>query len=266
MNFNFSRQPEYNLNSSLIHEVIDLYGIKCKFLITEKVNFDKNVFGDFSHMKTDKNKIFDISVLPETSENFDALSYNFSELGFVNSDTTMVFVSAKVLDPIIDMKDIISNLIVLPSNKIMEVTNVEYMVPGINNLFTNIDSKSVYKLTLVPYDFKIIDEVQDKHTINDLVVKDNDAEIIGQVKTSLYETYETKSIPSAPYDELEEKEKENYKALNDYISKLVNTKIKQDLEAEVIPSVDVAVEQEKIDIKEKRPIYDNSEPDIFNGY
>ena len=41
MNFNFSQHPEYILHKSLTKEVIDLYGIKIKFLITEKINEDK---------------------------------------------------------------------------------------------------------------------------------------------------------------------------------------------------------------------------------
>ena len=91
MNLNFSNQPEYDLYKSLIKEVIDTYGIKIKFLKTEKINID-NVLGDFSHMKTDKDKIFEMFALPENSESFDNTNYGFDSFGFLDFDNINLFV------------------------------------------------------------------------------------------------------------------------------------------------------------------------------
>lgn len=64
MNFNLSNTPEYSLNAGMIDELINLYGLFVKFLVVEKINRDLEVFGDYSHIKTDNNKAFDIYALP----------------------------------------------------------------------------------------------------------------------------------------------------------------------------------------------------------
>lgn len=69
MNFNYSKHPEYQLHTSLIEEAIKLYGILVKFLVTEKINKDDSVFGDYSHLKSDNSKIYDIYMLPDNTEN-----------------------------------------------------------------------------------------------------------------------------------------------------------------------------------------------------
>ena len=51
MNFNFSQKPDYQLNTSLTEEMINLYGVLTKFLVIEQINKDDAVFGDYSHMK-----------------------------------------------------------------------------------------------------------------------------------------------------------------------------------------------------------------------
>ena len=37
MNFNFSQQPEYNLNDNLTEELIRLYGTPVKFVFMDKI-------------------------------------------------------------------------------------------------------------------------------------------------------------------------------------------------------------------------------------
>ena len=51
------------------------------------------------------------------------------------------------------------NLVVLPNNRIMEIVNFEFEVPGVSNLFTNNDTKNVYKATLKTYDVKLVSEL-----------------------------------------------------------------------------------------------------------
>ena len=57
MNFNFTHSNEYSLNNSLICECIKLYGIEAKLLKTEKINLDKEVFGDWSSIKTNSSDV-----------------------------------------------------------------------------------------------------------------------------------------------------------------------------------------------------------------
>jgi len=89
MGFNFNSQPEYQLNTSLAEEMINLYGVETKFIIAERINKDDNVFGDYSHLKTDSDKIFQINMLPENSEDWDQGAYDMSAFGLVNTESVV---------------------------------------------------------------------------------------------------------------------------------------------------------------------------------
>ena len=45
-NYNFNDAPDYDLNASLIDEVINLYGVLVKFLKVQHINTDDIVFKD----------------------------------------------------------------------------------------------------------------------------------------------------------------------------------------------------------------------------
>jgi hypothetical protein len=201
MNLNISKKSDYKLQHNLTNELINLYGINCKFLITEKINKDDLVFGDYSHLKTDSSKIFDVMGLPETSETWDDMDINFSEFGLINKENIRLFFSRKTIDSIFNEFDsgrgfehVIGNLIVLPNNKIMEITHIEFEVPGISNLFTQNDVKNVYKLSLTTYSNKLVNEVQksdisvdgtDYSTLenyfDELMVREDDVDIEAEV-------------------------------------------------------------------------------------
>ena len=163
MNFNYNDKPEYNLASNMTDEVIKLYGVPVKFLVTEKVNKD-DLFGDFSHLKTDSKNIFEIYGLPETSDMWDNMGGNFTEYGLMNIETTNLFVHINSLEFIdFDAKgfdSILGNLIITPSNRILEITDFQFEVPGLNNLFMYKNDKNVFKLSLRTYQHKIINEVK----------------------------------------------------------------------------------------------------------
>jgi len=180
--------------SSQTAELINLYGIKCKLLLTEKINYDKSCFGDYQSIKTNKEDTFLIPMLPENSDTYDDIGINFSEFGMLNVESINMFVSRKVIDKVFEekfdeegvedeeyvvdsfspIKRLQSNLVILPSNRVMEITNVEFMVPGINNLFTEQDTKNVYKLTMKTYDVKLTDDLES--------INDEDTETIGSYK------------------------------------------------------------------------------------
>lgn len=226
MNFNFSAEPEYALNTSLIEEAINLYGILVKFLVTEKINEDPNVFGDYSHMKSDSNRIYDIYMLPENTEEWDQQDYGFNQFGLQNFENIVLFAAKSDLDPVINLDHVSGNLIVLPNNKIMEISSVSWEVPGINNLFTNKDQKSVLKLSCKPYDFKLIQELD---TID--IDYENDA--------------------AAPYE-----------TLDTYFQELIDDATGQDQEAEVVPQVTVNVNNTKV----LKPIIDKTEDDVWGSF
>lgn len=250
MNFNLSRKPEYNLIKACTCEMIDLYGVKCKLVLTKKIDVN-SIIKEWASVKSDSKAIFDVTLLPEQPEAFDSIDYQFGNFGFMPSDNLSCFISAITLDSIISFKEAIGNLVVLPSGKVMEIADLNVQTPGqANNLFTYPDDKTVYSIKLVPYEFKLHDEVDDKHVIGDPIIKDPDAEVIGELKTSLYKFKERKVIPSKTEEELERITRENYEALDGYLERLDAKKIKQDLEV----------------IDPDDPIYDTTEVDVWHSH
>lgn len=158
LNFNFYNQPEYDLNKSLISEMISLYGIQIKFAKVTKINRDKNVFKDYQHLIVDEKNVFEMFALPENSEGFDSSGYQFNGFGFGDFNNVNFFIAVDSFKDI-QFKEIVGNLIVLPSNKILEITDVTFQVPGINNDFVNNNTRSVYRLTCTPYEFKLTDNL-----------------------------------------------------------------------------------------------------------
>jgi hypothetical protein len=226
MNFNISEAPEYDLNTQMIDELINLYGVSTKFLVIERINKDDAVFGDFSHIKTDSEKIFEMYMLPEISEDWDQSDFSFSQFGIVNTENISLFAAFSQFDEIFDgeVQHIMGNLIVLPNNKVMEITNASFEVPGINNLFTYKDTKSVVKITCKPYDFKLINEVDNV--------------------------------------DISTEEEGSYDTLDTYFAELIDEKDTQDNEAEVIPSVVT----NQNNVKVEKPIVDRSEDDVWGSF
>lgn len=244
-NLNFTHKNEYSLHNNIISEAISLYGVQCKLIITFKQNIDFTVFGDWSNIKTNGLNIFDIDVLPADQSDIERQEYQFTEFGLNYLYSNEVFISSKSLAKLgINLEALYSALIVFPSNQVMEITDVDFKVPGVNNLWAYTDLKSVIKLTLNSYQFKLHDDIQDKDLVNTLEVEGDSPEKI---------------------EENIEISDENFKVLDNYFESILNTKTDQDIESEVR---DVTVDVDK-DIKEDkddgvlRPIVDNSEQDPF---
>lgn len=244
-NLNFTHKNEYSLHNNIIAEAIGLYGVQCKLIITFKQNIDFTVFGDWSNIKTNGLNIFDIDVLPADQSDIERQDYQFTEFGLNYLYSNEVFISSKSLAKLgINLEALYSALIVFPSNQVMEITDVDFKVPGVNNLWAYTDLKSVIKLTLNSYQFKLHDDIQDKDLVNTLEVEGDSPEKI---------------------EENIEISDENFKVLDNYFESILNTKTDQDLESEVR---DVTVDVDK-NIKEDKddgvlkPIVDNSEQDPF---
>lgn len=174
MNFNLSRTPDYRLQGQMIDEMINLYGINCKFLVVEKVNKDLEVFGDFSHIKTDNRKVFSVYLMPETTEEAANMNMAFTQFGLYTTAGVNLFISKKSIEKIFPriysskgIGDIIGNLIILPSGGVVEITDCQYEVPGISNLFANIDDKNVYRLSCITYNNKQQNEIAPVNAVQD---------------------------------------------------------------------------------------------------
>lgn len=207
-NLNYSKQPDYNLQHTMLDEMINIYGVPTILLKTERINKDDLVFGDWSHIKVDGESRFNMMVLPEISESWGDIATNFSDWGMLNLETISLFVSRKTIESIYTDIDVttgfgalIGNLVVLNSDRIVEITDVSFEVEGTSNLFTTSAQKNVYRLTCKTYNVKSTDELP-----QDIIKSDE-----------------------APVD---------YDALDQYFDELTQEKSEVDSEAEVIVDVD----------------------------
>jgi len=165
MNFNLGtgHDNEYKLFRDTTKELINLYGVYCKYIITEKINQDK-IFGEHSHIKVDKDSVFEFFMLPSETDNWGGESDLFSKFGMQNLDTITMFVARDDMEEI--HPEIVfregkatienlpnGNLVVFPNNKIMEVTSFKLTSEdfGNNNVFTSDLTKNVYKIVMKTY-------------------------------------------------------------------------------------------------------------------
>ncbi len=163
-NLQTSRKPEYKLTENLIDELIEIHGIRCLWLYSEKVNVD-SVFRDFSHMKVTPGASTQITLMPTEMEDWEG-DIDFNQFSLFNSHTQALFMSKRTLlslypDFLSEMgprQKIVNSLLVVPSGSIMEVTHMESYVQGLNNLWAYADDPSSYKLTVKVYDNNLADE------------------------------------------------------------------------------------------------------------
>jgi len=161
MNFNYNQDTskEYELFKNQTKELIHLYGLNVKYLITEKVNKDI-IFGEYSHIKIDNTNIFPMYMLPEETDGWGDGGSIYSNFEFSNLDTQTMYIAVddmETIHPNIPNRIgkgwdfIIGNLVVFPNNKIMEVTDFEHEVKGLNNLFPYDTRKNVYSIKIKQY-------------------------------------------------------------------------------------------------------------------
>lgn len=245
MNFNFSHKNDYNLNKKLIDELIRSYGIECKLLIVEKNHVDPEVFGDWDSIRTDDARVHIIHLLPENADDMDR-QYPFSDFGFNTFDTISTFLSAYEYElNKLDIKTLLSSLIVFPSNKVLEITDVQHQVPGINHLWSYADEKSAYKLTLRTYEFRLHDET------NGNLMSTTE---LGNEFSTEFGCPDLDKIE----DEIQE-ETENYDVLNGYFDKLLKDSKDIEYESEIKESTTVR----EGNSSDKKPVVINNEKDPF---
>jgi hypothetical protein len=165
-NLNYSRKPEQTLHKNLTNELINTFGIPCLYLFSEKMNKDFT-FKDFSHFKTSKEPK-EIYVMPENPENWEDTEV-FNQFGFFNNGIQHVFITKDNilgLYPDIDESketwrtEVLNSLIVLPSNTLLEITDIQQYHEGLNNLWAFADDISAYKLAVKVYDNMLGDEIE----------------------------------------------------------------------------------------------------------
>jgi hypothetical protein len=176
--YNFNNYSnEYSLHNSVTAEFINLYGFTLKYIKTTKVNLD-SIFGEIQNLRANDSDIFEVSVYPENTAGFDNQNDILSKFGILSFDSINLFISASVLEPIHNnqVQKAIGDLIVLPSGKVMEVTELEAQVPGVNNMFVYDNNKNVYMLKCKPYNYNH-DEFNTTTSITTSVAETHDGNV-----------------------------------------------------------------------------------------
>lgn len=246
INLNFTHKNEYKLHNDVIAEAISMYGTECKLILTQKQNVDESVFGDWSNIATNGTNIFDVHVLSVDQDDIERTEYQFTDYGLNYLYNNAVYISTKELARYrLSMESLYNSLLVFPSNQVMEVVNVEFKVPGINNLWAFSDTKSVLKLSLNTYQFKLHDQIEGADLVNTIEVEGNTP---GEIAENIAEA------------------KENYDILDNYFESLLKTKDTQEYEAEVKDAT-IEVDQNSgivdTDLNNPKPVVDNNETDPF---
>lgn len=175
MNLNFNEDPSYQLHRDLIEEMISIYGIPVKFILTDKMTEPgiysgsrDNVFQSFSSIKPLQG--FDIEQAQETlyayptahEEYGNGMAFSFNNFGVINDDTFDLLIAINSLKFLADRDEelvhpsrVISSLIVMPNGKVFEVTNCTMHTEGKNNAFLYSNTPSAYQLSLKSYSFDI---------------------------------------------------------------------------------------------------------------
>jgi hypothetical protein len=175
-NFNYTKKKEYKMYGSMVDELINLYGIEVEYLEVSKFN-DNVTFQEYESRQLSSDSTTISVKMEEQGEYFDPNSI-INSFGISNLESTNIYISYKTLIVLLpDFESskgfgaMIGNVIIFNSNKILEITDVVPLTPGVSNLFSFNDSKNVIKLTLNTY----INSHQDYQnpTYNDTTALDN---------------------------------------------------------------------------------------------
>jgi hypothetical protein len=155
VNFNYSsRDKDYQLFRRQTEELINLYGVICKYLKVQKLNKDA-VFGEFTKIKADKDSVFNIAIMPEQTEGWGGQDL-FGKFGLQVLDQMNFFIAANTFELLYedgDFNNCVGDILVFENGKYMEITSLDTEVAGGNNLFTSSALKNVYMLKTRSYQF-----------------------------------------------------------------------------------------------------------------
>jgi hypothetical protein len=167
-NFN-NYANEYSLYNGLTYEMINLYGFTTTYIKTIKVNMDM-IFQEIQNLRANNSSIYSVNVYPENTGGFDSQNDILSKFGILSFDSINLYISAITYASIYQDGNVqhgIGDLVVLPSGKVFEITDIENQVPGMNNAFVYANQKNVYTLKCKPYQFN-----RDEITITDPSIPD----------------------------------------------------------------------------------------------
>lgn len=156
MAFNFNNYSnEYSLYNGVTAELIDLYGFGTTYIKTTKVNVDR-IYNEIQNLRADNSSVYNINVYPENTSGFDNQNDILSRFGIMSFDTINLFISARTYITVYPdgmFKNGIGDLIILPSKKIFEITEIENQVQGVNNMFVYDNQKNVFVIKCKPYNY-----------------------------------------------------------------------------------------------------------------
>lgn len=156
MGYNFNNYSnEYALSGRLTNELINLYGFNVNYIKTIKVNLDR-IYGEITNLRADNDSVYNLSVYPENTAGFNDQNDILSKFGIMSFDSINLFVSYSGYSEIYpddNFKNGVGDLIVLPSKKVFEITEIDNQVAGVNNMFVYNNQKNTYLIKCKPYNF-----------------------------------------------------------------------------------------------------------------
>lgn len=156
MAWNLNNQTaEYSLHKNLSSEIIDIFGLTVTYVKTERANPDI-IFGEHTHLRADNDSVFNVNVYPENTSGFENQNDLLSKFGLLSFDYVNLFISISSMSIIhtdLQFQKGVGDLIVLPSKKVFEITEIESQVQGMNNLFTTNNQKNLFLLKCKPYHY-----------------------------------------------------------------------------------------------------------------
>lgn len=147
---------DYKLYAKLTDELIQITGLAVIIIKTTQENVD-NIFNEAGHISASEDSIFkDIMLRPENPALFEDDDI-LNKFGFMSMSNINLFISSaealKIVDNIEDIVKMVGSIILLPSGKYLEITNVKVQVPGVNNMFLYANQKNVFMFICKPYSF-----------------------------------------------------------------------------------------------------------------
>lgn len=178
-----NKQNDYDLYNSITSELIDMYGVTVDYLKVEGQEVD-HILNEYTHKKVDNLNTHSMNIMPENAAGFDEGSEDIlGKFGFMSQISINFFVSSNNMEIVYDgdtnIPHAVGDLIILPSKKVLEITNIDINVAGVNNMFLHQNTKNVYLIKCKPYAYnqdEISDEIQEHIAGEDNIVFDPSGE------------------------------------------------------------------------------------------
>ena len=198
MAYNFNNYAnEYELHGNVTAEMIDLYGLEVTYIKTEKVNKD-TLLSEYGFLRADNTNVYKIYMYPENTQQFNAQNDLLTKFGIIMQDEISLYVSKREFIKVFPSSDFqrgVNDLIMLPSQQIFEISDIEAQVVGVNNMFTYNNTKNVYLVKCKPYNYNY-DQIEITDEEDEPINFDELFDIPKKEEEKVVQETQSKSVPN----------------------------------------------------------------------